>query len=271
VRALFGAILVVLVAVPAASGYRNPTRGSVLALQIPGMHRAKVRRNVVYRTIGPTRLRLDVYRSQKAQGALPAVLLGGSPAFAAGKDSGQKIGWAQLISASGLAAVAFDIRSDSRLETPRDPAEDVAAAIDYVRANARRLGVDPDRLCTLGFSIGTAPWHLWATMRDPQPWLKCNVDFYGPLDFDDFDFGHADEFAARAQLEHHGARIPPLLVVKAGTDERQINDSIDRFSRVAAAVHADVRVVTHSTGAHGFDVLGRVPGRRRSSARRSGS
>jgi hypothetical protein len=51
---------------PAAAGaerpapYRNPTLGSALALQTPGMHKAKVMRNVVYRTVAGTRLRVDV-------------------------------------------------------------------------------------------------------------------------------------------------------------------------------------------------------------------
>jgi hypothetical protein len=43
-KALLVALAVVLLAVPAAVAYRNPTAGRDLVLQIPGMHRAKVRR-----------------------------------------------------------------------------------------------------------------------------------------------------------------------------------------------------------------------------------
>ena len=213
------------------------------------MHRAHVRRNVTY----ARGLRLDVYRSRGARGPLPAVLLGGPPGF--GKDSAQKIGWAQLISASGMAAVAFDIRSDNYLTEPQAPSADVAAAIAYVRAHAARLGIDPQRLCTLGFSYGTAPWHLWATMRDPQPWLRCNIVFYGPLGFDEPALA---EFSALTYLHRDGAHIPPMLVVKAGRDEAAINDSIDRFAAEARAVHADVRVVTNPGAAHGFDLGART-------------
>ena len=137
---------------------RNPTPGRELALQIRDMHRAQVKRGVVYETVAESPLRMDVYRPRKAPATpLPAVLLGGPPAYGAGKDSGQKVGWSQLIAASGIAAVAFDIRSDNFQETPFDPSHDVAAAIAYVRAHAPALGVDADRLCTLGFSLGTAP------------------------------------------------------------------------------------------------------------------
>jgi acetyl esterase/lipase len=255
VRVALAVLAAALVAVPAADAYRNPTPGAVLVLQIPGMHRAKVRRNVVYqRSLG---LRMDVYRPRNARGRLPAVLLGGPPGFDRG--TGQKIGWAQLIAASGMSAVAFDIRSDDRLQSPRKPSRDVGSAIAYVRAHAKRLGIDSRRLCTLGFSIGTAPWHLWATMRDPKPWLRCNVVYYGPLDFRSpsfpIDRGLVDEFSALTYLRRFPGRIPPMLVVKAGRDVNQgINESIGRFEAAARELHADVRVVTYPSAAHGFDL-----------------
>ena len=101
--------------------------------------------------------------------------------------------------------------------------------------------------------------HLWATMRDPKPWLRCNVVYYGPLDFQSsafpIDRGLADEFSALTYLRRFGGRIPPMLVVKAGRDANEgINESIDRFAAVASDLHADVRVVTYPSAAHGFDL-----------------
>jgi len=212
-RAALAILAVALVAVPAADGYRNPTAGKAVVLQIPGMHRAKVKRNVVYQR--SPRLRMDVYRPRNARGRLPAVLLGGPPGR--GRTSGQKVGWAQLLAASGLSAVAFDIRSDGRLQSPRNPALDVQSAIAYVRSHSKRLGIDPSRLCTLGFS---APWHLWATMRDPQSWLRCNVVYYEPLDFQSPALG--DEFSALTYLRRSPGSIPPMLVVKAGRDANEV-------------------------------------------------
>jgi dienelactone hydrolase len=243
----------------AAPPYRNPTAGSVLVYQIPGMHLARVTRDVVYRRVGGESLRMDVYHPRSWHGpALPAVIIGGPPAYGAGKDSGQKVGWSQLVAASGLAAVAFDIRSDNFLSTPRDPASDVAAAITFLRRNAARLGVDGDRLCTLGFSLGTAPWHLWAAMHERQPWIRCNVDYYGPPDLTrGFQIGAADarEFSALTYLRRDGASIAPLLIAKAARDQfAEIPRSIDRFAAAARAVHAPVRVLTHPAGPHGFDL-----------------
>jgi dienelactone hydrolase len=209
VKALLALVTAAVVAVPAAGAYRNPTPGRAVVLQIPGMHRANVQRNVIYRR-GP-KLRMDVYRPRTAGGRLPAVLLGGK------KNSAQKMGWAQLIAASGMAAVPFDFRT----------ADDVAKAIAYVRAHSRRLGIDGSRLCTLWFS--TAPTLTQLTVS-----LRCTVVYYAPLDA--------------------GMTYPPMLVVKAGRDDASINGSIDRFAAAAQEMHADIRVVTNATARHGFDL-----------------
>jgi dienelactone hydrolase len=216
VRAALAVLVAALSAVPGASAYRNPTPGAAVILQIPGMHRAQVRRNVVYQRA--QRLRLDVYRPRGARGRLPAVLLGG-PA----RRSGQAVGWAQLLSARGLAAVAADLRSE----------RDVRSAIAYVGAHSRGLGIDAGRLCTLGFSSRAAGRLLGATIGH-KPGLRCAVVYYGRVDADP-------------------AQVPPLLAVKAKRDTASVNESIDRFQAGAQKLHADVRVVTFP-GGHGFDV-----------------
>jgi hypothetical protein len=66
-------------AMPAAGtdAYRNPTPGAEIALQIPGMHKAVVRRNIVYARSGGRALRLDVYRpaGSTRRARFPGVLL----------------------------------------------------------------------------------------------------------------------------------------------------------------------------------------------------
>ena len=211
-RVALAVLVAAFAAVPGAVADRNPTRGAAVILQLPGMHRAEVRRNVVYQRA--PRLRLDVYRPRGARGRLPAVLIGG-PA----RRSGQAVGWAQLLSARGLAAVATDLRSE----------RDVRSAVAYVRAHSRGLGIDAGRLCTLGFSSRGAARLLGATRG-----LRCAVVYYGSLDVDP-------------------TLVPPLLAVKAQRDSASVNESIDRFHVAAQERHADVRVVT-APGGHAFDV-----------------
>ena len=144
-RAALAVLVAALAVTPGASAYRNPTSGAALVLQIPGMHRAEVRR-----VAG-----LDVYRPRNAHGRLPAVLVGPP------RGSGRAVGWSQAIAASGMSAVPFGGSGP--------------AALARVRANAARLGIDSGRLCALGFAGGAA-WQLSAHG------LRCNVVYYAPLD-----------------------------------------------------------------------------------------
>ena len=168
-RALVVGLVLAVAATAFAGDYRNPTRGREVALQIPGMHLAKVRRDVVY-TPG---LKLDVYRPRTATTRLPAVLFAhGRTCEASPKEWGQYVGWGQLAAASGLAGVTFNHRDD--------PA-DVAAAIRYVRANGPKLGIDGSRICVVGFSAGVHPALLTA-LQESAGRLRCAVAYYGPLD-----------------------------------------------------------------------------------------
>src|SRR5688572_22727686 len=93
VRVLLAVVALVLAPVALAGDYRNPTAGRDVVLQIPGMHLAKVQRNLVYKPY----LRLDVYRPRSARGRLPAVLFfHGRTGADSPKDWGQYVGWGQL-------------------------------------------------------------------------------------------------------------------------------------------------------------------------------
>ena len=168
-----------------------------------------------HRSPGPG---IDVYRPANAQGRVPAVLV------AAPRGGKQAAAWGKRLAASGLAAVVYR--------------RNVSPALAYVRAHAARLGVDPGRICTLGFSTRGAA-QLAVTLRAPRPWLRCNVVYYAPL-----------AFAPR--------RSPGLLVVKAGRDSRAVRDSIDRFAAEARELHADVRLVENAGARPGFDVSPRT-------------
>jgi hypothetical protein len=60
-------VIALLDGVAAGDGYDNPTVGRELALQVPGMHRVVVKKNVVYARRGGRALALDVYRPRGAR------------------------------------------------------------------------------------------------------------------------------------------------------------------------------------------------------------
>jgi acetyl esterase/lipase len=232
VRAAALAAALVLVPTALAGDYRNPTSGKHVALQIPGMHLAKVRRDLVYRP----GLRLDVYRPQNATGPLPAVLfVHGRTGDSSPKNWGQYVGWGQLAAASGLAGVTFNHYDD--------PAE-VAAAIRFVRKYAKQLGIDGARLCVAGYSAGVHPALLTA-LKETEGRLRCAVAYYGPLD---------TGLAQLSPKTYLRAGSLPLLVAKAGLDVAEINRSIDGFVANARKLGAPVELLVHPKGVHAFDV-----------------
>ncbi len=219
------------------AGYTNPTPGKAVALQIPGMHLAKVRRNLVY---APGR-RLDIYRPRTAGGALPAVLfVHGTSRDESPKDAGVFVGWGQLAAASGVAGVTFNHHGAQ---------EDIEGAIRYVRRNGRRLGIDGDRLCLASFSAGVTPAMLIA-LKATAGKLRCAVPYYGFLD------AYYEQASPRAQLT---ATSLPVLVAKAGIDAPGLNSSIDRFVARARRVGAPVELLVHERGRHVFDAAANDP------------
>jgi dienelactone hydrolase len=194
-----------------------------IALQVPRMHEAVVNADVVY----SRRLRLDVYRPRgsRPDERFPAVLLvHGRTDDPSPKDWGIYVGWGQLLAAHGLAGIPFNHRGD--------PA-DIRTALDAVRERAGELGVDGERLGLASFSAGV-PWGMEVALSDER--LRCALAFYGPPD---------------SALARAGG--PPTFLAKAGLDEPWINEAIDAYARRAKALEADVRVVTHAHGLHGFD------------------
>ena len=255
--------------------------------RIAGMEHTAVRKDVVYRSTDAGPLTLDVYSpAEVANGArLPAVVL------VAGyndvgyekmlgrrfKDMAMSVSWGQLIAASGMVTIAY---------TNREPAADLDALLEHVRANAASLGVDQDRIGLWGCS-GNVPLALSALMRGstnaPGPnrlrqgygglaeapakaealGLRCAALLYGYMMDVDGATGVADAARLFRFTDPNSGRtlddIPEdvaLFVVRAGQEQfAHLNDSIDRFVAKAVALNRPITLVNHATGPHSFDLL----------------
>ena len=230
---------------------------------IPGMERAVVRKDVVYRTTHAGALTMDVYTpADGAAGArLPAVILVAGYNDAGYekmlgvkfKEMAMSISWGQLIAASGMIAVAY---------TNREPAADLEALFAYIRQQAEPLGIDARSLGICACS-GNVPLALSALMGAGHDALKCAALLYGYMLDLDGATGVAEAAATFRFTNPNAGRslddlspALPLFIVRAGQEQfPHLNASIDRFVATALALNRPLTVVNHASGPHSFDLL----------------
>lgn len=136
---------------------------------------------VVYAKRGEEALGMDVYRPAASASAGPApgvlVIHGGSWQ---GGDRGQLPALNRYLAARGYVVASADYRLAPLHPFPA-AAEDMRAAVDYLKEHAKELGLDPTRLVLLGRSAGGQVALLAAyTAKDPA--IRGVVAFYAPAD-----------------------------------------------------------------------------------------
>lgn len=109
----------------------------------------------VYRKVGDVELKAWIFEPlRKNLEPRPVIVFffgggwrGGTP--------GQFLPHCHYLSKRGMVAITVDYRVKNRNDTsPQDALTDAKAAIRWVRENAKRLGVDPDRVVASGGSAG---------------------------------------------------------------------------------------------------------------------
>ena len=230
--------------------------------KVPGMDKVKVVQNLKYNISVDPNILMDVYlppnlaRDEKR----PAVIFihGGVKTQYTPKDWGIYTTWGRLIAASGFVGVTFTHRLEYPNKSLENAAQDVTAAIKYVRTNADKYNIDKDRICLIAFSAGGPMLSLG--MRGDAPFVRCLVGFYAFLDIQQSDYRKTETpdtvkaFSPIAYLEKDASKIPPMFIGRAGRDEvPTMDDSIDRFVTEALVKNIALTLMNHPQGVHGFD------------------
>lgn len=274
-------IVLLLVAVAGASlaGEQNRRRGRGYPPNLPG---AKVE---VYKTVGDVKLNMYLFTpdGHQASDKRAAVVFffgggwrGGSPT--------QFLHHSQYLASRGMVAMAADYRVSSRHGVKAvQCVADAKSAVRWIRANAERLGIDPNRIAAGG---GSAGGHLAASTGTisglDEPGEDTSVSsvpnamvLFNPAvvlarvgDMAPFSPDRVAELQERFGIEpekispyHHVARgAPPTIIFHGKADTTVPFKTAERFTEAMTHAGNDCRLVAFDGKAHGFFNYGRDGG-----------
>ncbi len=256
-----------------------PILGGLLAQTPPSIpENLQYEAGVAYASADPQQV-MDIVRPRDGQ-RHPAVLCIHGGGFRAGSRKGY-LSLCVRLAGHGYVAATADYRLAPGAQFPA-AVNDVKAAVRYLRANAARLGIDPERIGAMGGSAGghlalflgvtggVARFEGDGPNRDQSSRVSCVVDYYGPSDltksygrsvdaaevlplFLGGDLNHARQRHIEASpLNWVTPDAAPTLAIQ-GTRDRYVNYEqsvwiIDRL--LAAGVEAELDTIDGAD--HGF-------------------
>lgn len=152
--------------------------------------------DVLYGTADGTPLRYDLYRTKRATGPAPAVVLVHGGGWMRG-DPSQAAGNALHFARLGISTVSISYRLAPAHRFPA-PLDDVRRGLRHVRHHAADLGIDPERIALMGFSAGAhlamlahvsrgleglAPASMPAELAQTSEQVRAVILHYGVYDF----------------------------------------------------------------------------------------
>jgi len=176
-----------------------------------------------YQTIAGEQLKLDIAIPDSGSGPHPLIVcLHGGGWSMGGKGSFRK--YLADFASRGYAAAAIQYRLAPAHQFPA-PIDDVHAAIRFLRANAKRWNLDPNRITILGASAGA---HLALLAGfDNRSSVNAITDISGPTDLRDWRMGPLAE--------------QNLVKTTAKTSVMLINELLGPTGPAAASPVAQVR------------------------------
>lgn len=219
-----------------------------------------------YRTVGTTELKLWIFGESDANAKKPAIVF----FFGGGWNGGtpkQFESQARHFSKRGMIAITADYRVRSRHGVQVvECVKDAKAAIAWVRENAERLGIDPDKIAASG---GSAGGHLAAATgtisgfgsdERPNALILFNPattlapiagwETKGAADLSVRRLGVEAELISPAH--HIGTHTPPTLILHGKADSTVPYDSVVAFESAMKKAERPCKLVGYDGEKHGF-------------------
>ena len=223
---------------------RSPQRQqSGRARQVQPPAGTKVERDIVYARVGDRELLLDLYLPPKRSAPLPVIVWVHGGGWRSGsKGSG---GRARPMLDKGYAVVDVGYRLSGEAIFPAQ-VEDCKAAVRWVRANAGKYGLDPDRIGAWGSSAGGHLVAFLGTAGDVKEFdTKANAehssrvqavcDWFGPTDFLQMDKHRLED----GGMIHNAPNSPESLLVGGPIQEEPYRSLVRKANPITYVTKDD--------------------------------
>jgi alpha-L-fucosidase 2 len=200
---------------------RNPEGNYV----VPG-----VMGDIVYRRVNGEELALDAY-VQKHGRKRPAVIV----VHGGGWDGGSRVAFVgqflEMLTRAGYNWFSVDYRLGG-IQNYKDALDDLRAATDFIRCNAKRFRIDPDNIALFGEDAGASLAAMLLTERPAG--VKAAVligGFYDLREIPNLKSRISDpEFLAEASpITHVGHSMPAAMIVHGAADREAPPGQATRF------------------------------------------
>ncbi len=234
-------------------------------------HLGKVLRDVPYSPSVPS-VKMDVYYPAGAASPVPAVVyVHGGGWYSGDKADAANMRFIMPLVAHGYVVAAVNYRLAPRFQFPAQ-IEDVRSAVSFLRTNAARYEIDPERIGAMGDSAGG---HLVAllglTEGGAMDSVQAVVDLYGPTDLSlsfrngsllllDHVFGTDDPDSPQVKdaspVTYVSADAPPFLIVQGDRDDTVLPEQSEELYDRLEAAGARASLLLVSNAGHALAPVG---------------
>lgn len=240
----------------------------------------RVERNVAYLT-ADRKQKADLFfpLTMPADAQLPAVIVIHGGGFNDGdKDRRREINIASHLVRRGYVAMSIDYRLWNKfVKTPTWPQSlyDAKTAVRWLRQNADRLGIDPDRIGAIGCSAGgnlAAMLALTGPADGLEPpdgdatistSVRCSVDFYGAVDLLEYHDmkmflktrkEDPESYRKASPINYAGKADAPVLLVHGTADKTVPVSQSETLARALKAGGVEHSLIVIPDAPHTFDL-----------------
>ncbi|MGH9657455.1 MAG: M20/M25/M40 family metallo-hydrolase, partial [Bryobacteraceae bacterium] len=265
-------------AVMASFVYHAASRDAILPRKpLPkAQPQSGIKTDVPFTRIGETALTLDA-SVPEGDGPFPAVIVVHGGGFINGDKQTFVKPLFDPLSEANFSWFTINYRLAPQHKFPA-AVEDVEKAVAYVRANAKRYKVDPNRIALMGESAGGHLVSMVGARNRPEAKVQAVVSFYGPHDFESRETGRGkvtepvEKFLGVSDLgpkslkimrdaspiTHVKAGMPPYLLIHGTKDAQVPYDQSPKMCEKMQAAGNSCEVFTVEDGPHGVGAWEKV-------------